>query len=106
MNDFVKDLKLDRIIHERARLLILTIIAKRPDKKIGFNELKEISQLTSGNLSVQLKNLEEANYLKINKTFKDKRPYTEIELTQTGKLALENYLDEVEKIIKIYRGEV
>ncbi len=106
MSDILKELKIDRIIHEKARLLILTILAKRVDKKIGFNELKEISGLTSGNLSIQLKNLEEVNYIKTNKTFKAKRPYTEIELTEEGLLALENYLDEIEKIIKIYRGEV
>jgi len=103
VNDFFKDIKLDRIIHEKARLLILTILASKIDKKISFNELKEISNLTSGNLSVQLKKLEEAGYLRINKSFKDNRPLTEIELTEEGQKSLENYLNEIEAIIKLYR---
>ncbi len=106
MSEIFKELNLDKVIHEKARLLILTIIASRPGKTVSFNELKDISQLTSGNLSIQLKNLEEAGYIKINKGFKGKKPFTEIELTKKGQFALENYLEEIEKIIKIYRGEV
>jgi|YelNatPaOPRAMG01_1025707.scaffolds.fasta_scaffold02771_18 DNA-binding MarR family transcriptional regulator len=106
MKKVIKELKIDKVIHERARLLIMTVVASRPDKKIGFNDLKDISQLTSGNLSIQLKKLEEEDYLKIVKGYKGNRPYTEIELTEKGKRALEEYLEEMEKILKIYRGEV
>lgn len=98
IND-LKDIKLNKIIHERARLLIMTILAKNENKKISFNELKELSNLTSGNLSIQLKKLEEAEYVKINKYFKNKKPFTEIELTEKGQKELEEYLSEIEKII-------
>jgi len=106
VNNFIKEIKINKIIHEPARLLIMTIIASRINKKISFNELKEISQLSSGNLSIQLKNLEEASYVIITKSIKNKKTYTEIEITKIGENALEEYLNEIEKIIKLYKKEI
>jgi len=106
VREFLKDIRLDKVIHEKARLLILTILASKTNKKVSFNELKEISELTSGNLSVQLKNLEKAGYVSISKSFKNNRPWTEVELTAKGQKALEEYLGEIEKIIKFHRKEV
>lgn len=105
MKNVINQFKINRVVHERSRLLILTILAKQSDKKISFNELKEISNLTSGNLSVQLRNLEEVGYVEINKNYRNNRPYTEVKLTREGQKALEEYLEEIEKIIEIYRKE-
>lgn len=90
----------DKIIHERARLVILIHLANSNKQKITFNELKENLDLTSGNLSVQLTNLEQAGYIKIHKTFQDKKPITKVSLTPEGLSALKNYILEMEETIK------
>ena len=90
----------DKVIHERARLIILTYLAGSNKPKIPFNELKENLNLTSGNLSVQLTNLEQAGYIKIQKLFKNKKPVTNISLTPEGLSALKKYILEMEEIIK------
>ena len=91
---------LNKIIHERARLLILTYLMSNQKKEISFNELQEQLQFTSGNLSIQLKKLKEAEYLEINKTFKDNKPYTTVMITPQGAKALRSYIEEMEKIIQ------
>ena len=90
---------IDKIIHERARLLILTYLASNESPEISFNELQEKLEFTSGNLSVQLKKLKEAKYLEIHKTFKDNKPYTTIQVTPEGTEALNAYIDDMESII-------
>ncbi len=90
---------LDKIIHERARLRIVTYLASNSRDAVSFNELQEKLEFTSGNLSVQLKKLKEAGYLNIHKTFKDNKPFTTVILTATGSKALLKYIDEMEKII-------
>ncbi len=91
---------LDKIIHERARLLILTYLMSNQKKEISFNELQEQLQFTSGNLSIQLKKLKEAEYVEIHKTFKDNKPYTTILITPQGSKALTAYIDEMEALIQ------
>ena len=90
---------LNKIIHERARFLILTHLAGNDKESVSFNELKEKLELTPGNLSIQLKRLNEAKYLTINKTFKDNKPYTTVSVTATGMKALNDYVEEMEGII-------
>ena len=90
---------LNKIIHERARLLILTHLASNDKENVSFNELKETLELTSGNLSIQLKRLNEAKYLTISKTFKDNKPYTAVSVTAKGLKALNDYVEEMEGII-------
>ena len=94
---------LDKIIHERARLLILTHLASNEKREISFNELQEKLGFTSGNLSVQLKKLGQAEYVNIKKTFKDNKPYTTVSITVEGTMALNRYLDEMEGLIKALR---
>jgi len=94
---------LDKIIHERSRLLILTHLGSNEKKETSFNELKERLGFTSGNLSVQLKKLKAAGYVKITKTFKDDKPYTTASITLRGSKALNSYLDEMEGLIKTLR---
>ena len=91
--------ELDKLIHERARLLILTHLASNEDIESSFNDLQSKLNFSSGNLSVQLRRLADANYVKIHKTFKDNKPYTTIVITTTGAKALNAYLEEMEKII-------
>lgn len=92
--------ELDKIIHERARLLILTHLASNEDTEISFNDIQNKLQFSSGNLSVQLRKLTEANYVKIHKTYKDNKPYTTVMITSQGATALKAYLEEMEQIIK------
>jgi DNA-binding transcriptional ArsR family regulator len=89
---------LDRVIHEPARLQIISYLAAGGGE-VPFSELNEKLGLSSGNLSVQLKRLEEVGYLSIAKSFKDNRPLTSVTLTLTGMEALKQYLLELEKMI-------
>jgi DNA-binding MarR family transcriptional regulator len=95
---------LDKLIHERARLLILMHLASMGKIAIPFNELLEKLGLTSGNLSIQLKKLKAAHYVKIKKTFKDNKPFTTVSITPQGMNALNDYLDEMEGFIKALRS--
>lgn len=92
--------ELNRIIHERARLLILTHLASSSKKACSFNELLEKLGFTSGNLSIQLKKLKEASYVHIDKTFRDNKPYTTVSITPQGRDALNEYVSEMERIIQ------
>ena len=96
---------IDKIIHERARLMILTYLASNEKQEISFNELQEKLEFTSGNLSVQLKKLREAKYLGIHKTFKDNKPYTTIQITPEGTEALNAYINDMESIINALKGQ-
>ncbi len=91
--------KLDKLIHERVRLLILTCLASSEKQEISFTRLKETLELTPGNLSVQLNKLQKVGYLKIEKMFKSNRPLTTITLTMKGLSALKEYLADMESII-------
>ncbi len=90
---------LNKIIHERARLLILTYLASNEKKETSFNELQQSLSFSSGNLSVQLRKLEQAAYVDIQKTFKDNKPYTTVSITLQGSDALKKYVAEMEDII-------
>jgi DNA-binding transcriptional ArsR family regulator len=82
-----KAVNLDQLIHERVRLGIVSALAAT--KKLSFGELKEILNLTDGNLSIHARKLEEAGYISCHKFFLGRRPQTEYELTATGKKAFE-----------------
>jgi DNA-binding MarR family transcriptional regulator len=94
--------ELDRVIHEPARLQIISYLATG-GPEIAFSELGEKLGLSSGNLSVQLKKLEEAGYLSIVKSFKDNRPLTSVTITKSGMEALKLYLNELEKMIGLLK---
>ncbi len=89
---------LDRIIHEPARLQIISYLATS-GKDVSFTELTEKLGLSAGNLSVQLKRLEEAGYVSIAKSFRENRPLTSVSLTRPGMDALMRYLQELELMI-------
>jgi DNA-binding MarR family transcriptional regulator len=89
---------LDKVIHERARLAIMSALAASP--QMTFSEIKDAAELTDGNLSVHSRVLEGAGYIKIRKQFVDLKPQTTMELTDAGRAAFRKYLDLLEAIVK------
>jgi DNA-binding HxlR family transcriptional regulator len=94
-------LDLDRLIHERMRLGIVSALAV--NDRLGFNDLKKLLKTTDGNLSVHARKLEEAGYITCEKYFEGRMPKTEYRLTSAGRRALERYLDHMEAIIQATR---
>jgi DNA-binding MarR family transcriptional regulator len=90
----------DKVIHERARLLILTYLASSNVKTVAFSQLRESLDFSAGNLSIQLKTLEEAGYIAITKEFKDNKPLTRASITAKGNAALKRYIWEMDSLIK------
>ena len=93
---------LDRLIHERIRLGIVSALAV--NRSLTFNELKGLLKTTDGNLSVHARKLEEADYILCTKSFDGRLPKTEYKLTADGRKALEKYLDHMEALIRATRG--
>jgi DNA-binding MarR family transcriptional regulator len=93
--------KLDRLIHERLRLGILSALSV--NQSLTFNELKKLLDTTDGNLSVHARKLEEAAYISCTKSFEGRVPKTEYRLTASGRKALERYLDHMEALIQAMR---
>ena len=94
-------LALDRLIHERLRLGILSALAV--NESLTFNDLKKLMQTTDGNLSVHARKLEEAGYIACTKSFEGRVPKTEYSITPVGRRALERYLDHMEALIRVTR---
>lgn len=92
---------LDRLIHERIRLGIVSALAV--NEKLSFNELKRLLKTTDGNLSVHARKLEQAEYIVCTKYFDGRLPRTEYRLTPAGRQALERYLDHMEALIRAMR---
>ncbi|HKE56841.1 MAG TPA: transcriptional regulator [Pyrinomonadaceae bacterium] len=89
---------LDRLIHERLRLGIISALAA--NESLTFSDLKRLMNTTDGNLSVHARKLEEAGYIACSKYFEGRLPKTEYKLTAAGRKALENYLSHMETLIK------
>jgi DNA-binding HxlR family transcriptional regulator len=92
---------LDRLIHERIRLGIVSALAV--NSSLTFNELKALLKTTDGNLSVHARRLEEADYIVCTKSFDGRLPKTEYRLTAAGRKALERYLNHMEALIRATR---
>ena len=92
---------LDRLIHERLRLGIVSILAAH--ETLAFNELKQLLHTTDGNLSVHARKLEEAGYVTCTKQFVGRVPKTEYRLSAAGRRALERYLNHMEALIEATR---
>ena len=93
--------ELDRLIHERVRLGIVSALAV--NDALTFNELKKLLRVTDGNLSVHARKLEDAQYVACAKSFDGRVPRTEYRLTPQGRRALERYLDHMEGLIRATR---
>ena len=94
-------LELDRLVHERLRLGIVSALAV--NDHLTFNDLKQLLETTDGNLSVHARRLEEAGYVDCVKSFEGRMPRTEYRLTPVGRRALEKYLAHMEALIKAVR---
>jgi DNA-binding MarR family transcriptional regulator len=92
---------LDRLIHERTRLAIISALAV--NTSLTFNELKDLLRVTDGNLSVHARKLEDAGYIACTKSFAGRLPKTEFRLAASGRRALEKYLDHMEALIRATR---
>jgi DNA-binding MarR family transcriptional regulator len=93
--------ELDRLIHERIRLGIVSALAV--NRSLTFNELKALLKTTDGNLSVHARKLEEADYILCTKSFDGRLPKTQYRLTASGRRALERYLNHMEALIRATR---
>jgi DNA-binding MarR family transcriptional regulator len=92
---------LDRLIHERMRLGIVSALAV--NESLTFNDLKKLLKTTDGNISVHARKLEDAQYIACAKSFEGRMPKTEYRLTSAGRRALERYLDHMEALIRATR---
>jgi DNA-binding MarR family transcriptional regulator len=92
---------LDRLIHERLRLGIISVLAV--NDSLGFTELRDLLKTTDGNLSVHARKLEEAGYLSAKKSFIGRAPHTEFRITAQGRAALQRYLGHMEALIAATR---
>ena len=93
--------ELDKVIHERMRLGIISALAA--NAKLSFTELKDLLATSDGNISVHARKLEDAGYVKCEKSFKGRMPLTEYAITKEGRKALTRYLDHMETLIKAMR---
>jgi DNA-binding HxlR family transcriptional regulator len=90
--------RLDRVIHERGRLAIMSLLAAT--ESLSFKELKEQLRMTDGNLSVHMRTLEEGGYVSVHKSFVNRKPRTEFALTVDGRAAFQGYIRTLEEIVK------
>jgi DNA-binding HxlR family transcriptional regulator len=93
--------ELDRLIHERIRLGIISALAV--NDSLSFNDLKRLLRTTDGNLSVHARKLEEGGYLTCRKFFEGRIPRTEYRLTAAGRRGLDEYLRNMEEVIRVTR---
>ena len=91
-------LQLDRVIHEKGRLAIMSMLAAQPE--LSFTEMRDALNMTDGNLTTHIRTLQEAGYVSITKSFQNNRPLTTCSLTSTGKKAFTSYINLLEKIIQ------
>jgi DNA-binding MarR family transcriptional regulator len=91
-------LQLDRVIHEKGRLAIMSMLAASPE--LSFTELRDALSMTDGNLTTHIRTLQEAGYVSITKSFQNNRPLTTCSLTASGRKAFTSYINLLEKIIQ------
>ena len=91
-------LQLDRVIHEKGRLAIMSMLAATSE--LSFTEMRDALNMTDGNLTTHLRTLQETGYLSVTKSFQNNRPLTTCSLTIAGKKAFTNYINLLEQIIR------
>ena len=97
-------LQLDRVIHEKGRLAIMSMLAATPE--LSFTELRGALGMTDGNLTTHIRTLQEAGYISVTKSFQNNRPLTTCSLTPAGKKAFTSYINLLEQIIQQSRGGI
>ena len=96
-------LQLDRVIHEKGRLAIMSMLAASPE--LSFTELRDALSMTDGNLTSHMRTLQENGYVAVSKSFQDNRPLTTCSLTAAGKKAFANYINLLEQVLQQARGK-
>lgn len=91
-------LQLDRVIHERGRLGIMSMLAASAE--LSFTELRDALEMTDGNLTTHMRTLQEAGYVSIAKTYRNRRPLTTVSLTPAGRRAFADYVALLERIVR------
>jgi DNA-binding MarR family transcriptional regulator len=91
-------LQLDRVIHEKGRLAIMSMLAATPE--LSFTELRDALGMTDGNLTTHIKALQQEGYISVAKSYKEKRPLTTCSLTAEGRKAFADYINLLEKIVR------
>ena len=91
-------LQLDRTIHEKGRLAIMSLLAASPE--LSFTELRDTLQMTDGNITSHIRTLQEAGYVSVTKQFRDTRSLTTCQLTPAGSAAFAQHLDRLEQIVQ------
>ena len=91
-------LQLDRVIHEKGRLAIMSMLAASPE--LAFTELRDALNMTDGNLTTHIRTLQEAGYVSVSKSYANNRPLTTCSLTAAGKKAFSSYIDLLEQILQ------
>jgi DNA-binding MarR family transcriptional regulator len=95
-------LELDRVIHEKGRLPIMSLLAASTE--MSFTEMRDTLKMTDGNLSMHLKTLQEAGFVAVTKSYRHQRPLTTCVLTATGRKAFAAYIDLLEQIVRQARA--
>jgi len=90
--------QLDRTIHEKGRMAIMSLLAASPD--LSFTEMRSFLNMTDGNLSVHLRTLQQAGYIAVTKTFHERKPLTTCSLTELGRESFKRYIDLLEEIVQ------
>jgi DNA-binding MarR family transcriptional regulator len=96
-------LQLDRVIHEKGRMAIMSMLAATPE--LSFTEMRDTLGMTDGNLTTHIRTLQEAGYVSVTKSFRNNRPLTTCSLTSGGKKAFTNYINLLETIIRQNKPE-
>jgi len=91
-------LQIDRVIHEKGRLAIMSMLAASPE--LSFTELRDTLSMTDGNLTTHIRTLQEAGYVSVTKSYQNNRPLTTCSVTAAGKKAFANYINLLEAIIQ------
>ncbi len=95
-------LKIDRVIHEKGRLPIMSLLAATPE--LSFTDLRDTLKMTDGNLSVHIKTLQEAGLVSVTKSYRNQRPLTTCAMTPAGRRAFATYIDLLEQIVRQSKG--
>lgn len=91
-------LQLDRVIHEKGRLAIMSLLAATPE--LSFTELRDTLNMTDGNITTHIRTLQEAGYIAVTKSFQNNRPLTTCALTPAGRQSFTAYIDLLEQIVR------
>jgi DNA-binding MarR family transcriptional regulator len=91
-------LQLDRVIHEKGRLAIMSLLAATPE--LSFTELRDSLAMTDGNLTTHIRTLQEAGYVSVTKSYQNNRPLTTCSLTPKGRAAFAGHINLLEKIVR------